>query len=1140
MAENVELVQKGFRILLPSLAGYVAQQMNRGYGSGWWQQILSTLGDKGRDLPETGDYGALVDSMDIATCLRLLDWEWNGVFRKDLSKDFRTWSKELMGVRNKISHLGGEDYKADDTWRALDTMARLCEGFDLEGAEEIRSILREFRYGSSMGSTAVNQGNNTQAIGKSEAAVLTRLSGEKLPSWRQVIEPHPDVAQGRYLNAEFAANLAEVAKGSGAFEYRDPVEFFARTYVTEGMKGLLVQALKRFSGKDGEPVLQLKTAFGGGKTHSLLALYHTARGRMPLDKVPSLKPILDTVGVDHFPQVHVAVLVGTDLNPAKASRRATLPGVTINTMWGEMAAQLAESTGKPELYDIVKDADKKHMSPGAGALKQLFNSCGTCLVLMDEIVAYARKLTDDNTVPAGTFANFISFIQEITEAASASESSMVVASIPESDVEIGGDSGQKALEAIEHTFGRKESIWKPVAANEGFEVVRRRLFLDCKDESARNAVCTAFSKMYQDNPGDFPIEAREVEYRDRMVSCYPIHPEIFDRLYEEWATMEHFQRTRGVLRLMAAVIHELWMANDASAMIMPGSLTLDVPNVRDELVRYLPEAWNGIMDHEVDGRGSVPYQLDRSTLRYGQKLACRRVSRTIMLGSAPTNRAQSVRGIEASRIRLGIIQPGENIADFNDALNTLRGSLAYLYTDPSGNRYWYDTRPTLRKTATDRATQMAPSDVTYEIERRLHELRKEGPFAGIHICPGTSNDVSDDQAVRLVVLKTEDTHKQGQERSKAVVCAEDILNNRGSAPRVYRNMLAFVAPDQDALHALEKAVRELLAWQSIKKDSETLNLDAGQNTETQNNINRSNETVNIRLKETYCWLIVPFIDREVDMKELIWDVDRLSGGNESIVSKAANKMLQNEQLITKWAPALLKMELDNLLWKDSDHIQVKKLWEYMTTYCYLPRLSNMNVLESAIQAGVNSEDFFSLASSIEGERCTGLKYNTYVPSIYPTDYIVKGQIAMKQIIADREREAQQRQGESNPGGGTPFGASAGTGGWSMPGGGNPLGVAEGNGGSGFGPSSSGGQQTPLQPTNTRFFMSAKLDNTRVIRDVQKLMEEVVNLLNAANGANVEISLEVTATTDKGFDSNTVRAVTENCRTLKVDQSGFEE
>lgn len=1125
MAENLEYVQKGFRILHPLMAAYIAQEMSREYKNGWWQEVLTSLGDQGWDLPSGGEWSDLVDSLDVANCLRLIDRQWGALFRRLLSRDRRAWANELMGVRNTVSHSGSQDMPQDDAERALDTMARLCADIDLQGAEEIRTILRELRYGTSMGSTTITEGNAAPEPPKkkTEVGILTRISGSKLPSWREIIEPHPDVAQGRYLNAEFAADLAQVARGEGAFEYRDPVEFFARTYVTEGMKGLLVQALKRFSGQDGEPVLQLKTAFGGGKTHSLLALYHMSRGGVPLAKMPNLKAVLDEAGFTALPKANVAVLVGTALDPSRSKRPTNLPGVTINTVWGEMAAQLAISAGKPELYDFVKEADKKGVSPGSLALKNLFDACSPCLILMDELVAYAKKIYGIEGLPSGSFDNFISFIQEITEAASASKNSMVVASIPESAVEIGGDAGQKALEAIEHTFGRKESIWKPVAANEGFEVVRRRLFLDCKKPEERDQVCAAFSQMYQDNQGDFPVDSKEVDYRDRMISCYPIHPEIFDRLYIEWATLEHFQRTRGVLRLMAAVIHELWMANDASAMIMPGSFPLDIPTVKDELVRYLPETWNAIIDAEVDGKKSVPYQLDKTTIRYGQKLAARRVARTIMLGSAPTVRAQNIRGIESSRIRLGVVQPGENIADFNDALNTLRGSLSYLYADPNGNRYWYDTRPTLRKTASDRSSQMASSDVEYEIEKRLRDLRKESPFTGLHTCPASSSDVSDEQAVRLVILRPADTYKQGKMDSPAIKKAEEILNTRGMTPRTYRNMLAFVAPDQALLSSLQKAVSDLLAWESIKTDSTRLNLDAAQNAETASNISRCNEAVNSRLKEVYCWLLVPSIDSMSDMKSVIWDIDRLVGV-EPIVSKAANKMLQNEQIIVKWAPSLLKMELDNLLWKEDNHIQVKKLWEYLTTYCYLPRLANFSVLEATIRAGVASDEAFAIASGINGERYTDLKYNTTVLDVYPSDYLVKVLNALKQINQDNQAKAEQ-QGQGS--GDYTFPASVG--------GGSGL-VREG--GSGYG-------ETPVTPppvpvNDTHFFMSVKLDNTRVIRDLQKYLDEVITHLSSVDNCDVELSLEVSAKAAEGFPQGTVRTVSENCRTLRVDNFGFEK
>lgn len=1128
MQDNYEIVQKGFRILHPLMTAYIGREMNRVYHDGWWQQVLMTLSDQSRDLPDHGDYAELMDSLDIANCLRLIDREWGNVFRTKLSIDYRTWSKELMGVRNNTAHIGQQDFDSSYAERALDTMALLSEAFeDPEGTEELRALYRTARYGTAEGSASVieNAVPVQEEKAKNSEGVLTKSVGQNLPSWRTVMQPHPDVAEGRYRAAEFAADLAQVSRGEGAYEYRDPVEFFARTYVTEGMAGLLVESLQRLSGNGGEPVIQLKTAFGGGKTHSMLALYHMVRGGINIDRVSNLKPVLDRAGLTELPRANVAVLVGTSLDPTRKKNPSNLPGHTVSTIWGEMAYQLVTSAGKPDLYEIVKDADKKGVSPGSENLKLLLNACGPCLILMDELVAYAKKIYGVDGLPAGSYDNFITFIQEITEAARASENSIVVASIPESDIEIGGDAGKTALETIEHTFGRMESIWKPVAANEGFEVVRRRLFLDCKDPETRDLVCTAFSNMYQENSADFPLEAKEVEYRNRLIACYPIHPEVFDRLYEDWATLEKFQRTRGVLRLMAAVIHELWMANDAGAMIMPGSIPLNMPTVRDELVRHLPDTWNSIIDREVDGKNSIPFQKDKANIRYGQKLAARRVARTVMLGSAPTVRDQVVRGLEASRIRLGVVQPGENIADFNDALNTLHGSLSYLYNSPNGSRYWYDVRPTLRKTAEDRASQVNEVDVNMEIESRLKKLRKENPFAGLHVCPASSLDVPDEQAVRLVILRTSDTYKSKNKRTQAMETVESILNTRGTSPRIYRNMLAFVAPDLDNMYSLQAEVKRFIAWKSIMSDKDDLNLDGNQIRETQNNLDRSNQTVELRIKETYCWLLVPFIDQFEDMKKIQWEISNIGGSDESIVSKAARKMIQSEQIITNWAPALLQMCLDDLLWKDSNDIQVKKLWEYLSTYCYLPRLSGYGVLEDAICKGLPSDEYFGIAGNYANDRYVDLKFNQTVFSINQSDLLVKANVAMKQILAEKKKtEIQPDEWPPSRSGGDD---------------GDTSNVQSGNGRV---PENGGGQQpTDTQvPSNTRFFMSAKLDNTRVNRDVNNYLQEIIQHLLNVDGSEVELTLEVNVNAPNGIPSTTVRTVSENCRTLKVTDFGFGE
>ena len=595
--------------------------------------------------------------------------------------------------------------------------------------------------------------------------------------------------------------------GRAEAEYQDPVEFFARTYVTDGMRGLMTQALRRIARQGGEPVIQLKTAFGGGKTHSLLALYHLLRGRVAFDKLRGVADLLREAGIERPPPARVAVLVGTAINPTRERRPPNLPGITIRTLWGEIAAQLAEQAGDPKLFNRVRSADRKGVPPGSDALRGLFDACGPCLILIDELVAYARKIYGVEGLPAGSFDAVQTFIQELTEAVRASRNTVLVATIPESDIEIGGDAGRETLARIEHTFGRMEAVWKPVGSEEGFEVVRRRLFLPIDDETARDDACRGFSTLYRENGADFPAECREGRYLERLKACYPIHPEIFERLYNDWSTLERFQRTRGVLRLMAAVIHDLWVRNDASLLILPGSVGLDAPGVRDELTRYLPEGWTSVLEGDVDGPNSGPFRTDSGNPRFGQSVAARRVARTIFLGSAPHVAQQQVRGLEDVRVRLGAVQPGEQVAVFNDAASQLADRLTYLYR--KGHRYWYDTRPNLRRTVGERAQQFSEEEVEQELERRVREAtrRGRGDFQGVHPCPASSAEVPDEQEARLVVLGPGATHAGKDTGSNALKAARELLSGRGKGPRQHQNMLAFLAPDRDVMEGLERKRR---------------------------------------------------------------------------------------------------------------------------------------------------------------------------------------------------------------------------------------------------------------------------------------------------------------------------------------------
>jgi len=572
-----------------------------------------------------------------------------------------------------------------------------------------------------------------------------------LKPWREIITPHRNVLEGTFQESEFAADLNKVVNGSAPPEYQDPSLFFERTFITEGMKLMLSSVVKRLTGQGGDPVVQLQTAFGGGKTHAMMAVYHLTQSERPVAHLPGIPPVLDELEISDFgvssverlPQTRVAVLDGNSLSPSQPRKRGSL---TINTIWGEMAWQI----GGEEGFKMLEHADRDGTSPGKEVLADIFMRFSPCIILMDETVAYIRQFAENRTYPGGTFDSNMSFIHALTEAAGHVPTAMVLASLPESDIEAGGERGKQALRQIENLFHRIEAIWKPVSSEEGFEIVRRRLFSPSDNNEMRDAVCKSFAEMYIEK-GNYPAATKESGYFQRMISAYPFHPEIFDRLYEDWASLENFQRTRGVLRLMAMVVHRLWVDGNHDFLIMPGSIPMyDIP-VKNELIRYLPTGWEPVLDRDVDGPKATTTQIDKNDTRFGSIHAARRVSRSIFLGSAPTTSGQRIRGINAEHIRLGCAQPGQSSGTYDDALRRLNDKLYYLY---SGNeRYWYDTQTNLRREAEDRMFRFEDKEsfLFPEIARRLKATLRGKPFKGIHVF-APHGDIPDDTSIRLIVL----------------------------------------------------------------------------------------------------------------------------------------------------------------------------------------------------------------------------------------------------------------------------------------------------------------------------------------------------------------------------------------------------
>ncbi|MBW1803366.1 MAG: ATP-binding protein, partial [Deltaproteobacteria bacterium] len=837
---------------------------------------------------------------------------------------------------------------------------------------------------------------------------------------------------------------------------------------------------------------------------SMLALYHLFSG-IPPNELAGMDQILESTGIVSTPKIYRCALVGTALNPGQPSVKEG--GPEIHTLWGEMAWQL----GKAEGYALVAENDSNGTSPGSQVLGDLFKRFNPCLIMIDEWVAYVRQTYGKTGLPGGSFDSNMTFAQAITEAARATPGALLVASIPSSDIEIGGEGGKEALERLKNTFGRMESPWRPASAEESFEIVRRRLFEPITEPqgfASRDAVIKAFGQLYRGTKSEFPQGCGEGDYERRLEKAYPIHPELFDRLYEDWGSLDKFQRTRGVLRLMAAVISELWDRQDASLLILPSSVPMDAPAVQSELTRYLTDNWRPVMEKDVDGPEALPLKIDREIPTMGRYSATRRVARTIYMGSAPLAKTKNP-GIDDRSIRLGCVQPGENVATFGDALRRLSDQATHLYID--GKRYWYSTQPSVTRLAQDRAAQEEIDHVWEELKKRLRADRQRGEFAAVHTVPDSTGDVSDDMEVRLVILGPEKPHAAKTADSQARLESEEILHNRGNSPRIYKNMLIFLAPDRTRLNDLELAIRNYLAWDSICRDSETLNLDAFQSNQATTKREQAEETVQSRIKETYVWLIVPL---QPDPQGTIeWQESRLQG-QDALVVRAVKRLKNDENLITQFSPTRLRLELDRYLWKDVDHLNLKKLWEYFATYLYLPRLKDSQILIQAVQEGVQQTtwaEHFGYAEGYDEEkgRYLGLKAGQLTSIVLDAhSLVVKPEAAKRQLEAEKEEPLpgeEKEPGEKEPGEKEP------------------------------------GEKEEEKPGKLRrFHGSVGLDATRLGRDAGRIAEEVVQHLSGLIGTDVEVTLEISAKIPDGAPEHVVRTVNENCNTLHFTSFGFEE
>ena len=1083
-------VEEGLEALRLALTPYVARHMRDRHGADWRRYA-----SRARVKDSAGE-------LDVYGLLKTLLDNWNDLFRHDLGlRKRRSFISISLDARNAAAHFAGsmEDREA---LRYLDAMRELCTAATAREQEKRTGELYDQQKAASV------QSRPARLPLDEELPATGRLA-----PWREVCEPHPDVLEARFSDAEFAANLAQVDQGEGGEEYVDPAAFFRITYATEGLRRVMTSAISRLAGAGGDPVIGLQTNFGGGKTHTMLALNHVAgaheAGYKP-EQLEGLAQIFEVADVNTLGQVKRAVFVGTHKGAAETMH--TEGDRSIRTLWGYIAWRL----GGWEAVDHIAASEAARTNPGSERLIPILRNAAPCLILMDEVVAFARQLRGLE------YDAFHAFIQSLTEAAAAVQGAVVVGSLPESGAEVGDEQGRDALRRLEKIFGRVQSAWAPASGIETFEIIRRRLFqpLDETGEKARDATIAAFRKLYRDNRADFPAHVRQSDYAEEMRRAWPIHPEVLRRFSGDWSVLDKFQRTRGILKIMASVVYALWSGESNAPLILPALLPFREAKSRTALLEPLNPVFGAILDSEVDGEQALTARIEAQRPRLLRAHAATLAARSVFFATAPHNGA--VRGgMTGAELRLSCAQPGDQIAIFGEALQEIATRSAHLYRDES--RYWFSPQPTLNKLAADRARDISDEQADQRIIEFLRQERQHrAGFARVHAVPDHPTDIDDQRSTALVILPPSQLHDASAgSNSNAALAAAETLERRGSGQRRYRNALMFLGPDSANLISARENARRERAWASILKDSDLQqNLTGAQIDDAQTQANRSLDALRLSIRTAWVHVLYPSPPDEEETKSrpgagyVIRSVRLVNrGGGKGIPQAVWDKVSADGAVIAEMGPANLAQSLEPVWPQDTNHITIEKIRDWFASYVYLPRLRDEVALDGAVRRLVAA-----LASPYVYAASFDESANTYdgglEGEIGPLTELATGLLVRREALqtagSDGEQEVTRDAQQHTTVGKT--------------------GVRD-------------KEQAVVDSYPKRFYASIPIESDRAGLEVARIMDGLLVELTRTDGSELKLTLEIEGTSAReGYPKDVVDTVKANARDLKLDAEsfGFEE
>ena len=575
-----------------------------------------------------------------------------------------------------------------------------------------------------------------------------------MTAFHTIAVPHEDILAGRLTLDVFAADLWEVYKGRAPDEYKDAVRFFQKTYPTEGLANLLAVVEKRLRGEGGDPVIQIQTPFGGGKTHALIAMYHKA---------------LEW-------KAKRAVIVGTPLAPT-------------DTLWRLLAEQLTGS----------RDGFAGSTAPGRESLRALLQAHQPLLILMDEVLEYTTKAAG---VPVGSStlaAQTLAFLQELTEAAATLDRTCLVVTLPSSLLEHYDEGAEKLFRQLQKVAGRVEKIYTPVQEHEITHVIRCRLFSSVRQKPMQRVVGEFLD--YAVAESLLPAGVEPSEYRQRFEASYPFLPEVVDVLYQRWGSFSSFQRTRGVLRLLSLVVHVL--KESQVPYITLADFDLANQEVRRELLKHIGPEYDSVIAADVTGEEAGARKVDGElgAAYQGLRLGTR-VATAIFLYSFSGGVERGATLGEVKRHATTTANPASLVAE---AVELLKNRYLFYVQQQSG-KYFFTNQANLNRILLTRMENVEPRDIEAE-EEELLKTRVGGRRLKVFLWPTSDADIPDTPDLKLILLR---------ERDDALMTA--IMKQKGAVPRVHGNALFFLVAQEGERPTLETLIRKRLAYEIIASD----------------------------------------------------------------------------------------------------------------------------------------------------------------------------------------------------------------------------------------------------------------------------------------------------------------------------------